>query len=95
MEKHHIVELRIGTCEDLIIETWWVSPLESGRTIDFAYSPSTIGVLTHHTKNDLRAMHFKACGLIDGKDILWDKCYTLPPSYFTETSVKLPAGFGF
>ena len=91
VEKHKIIELRKGDYEDVVIETWWVSPIGSNQVINFAYQPSLLS-MSYMSLTEMRNAHFKKHGVLD--KVHFDKCYTLPPSYFTGTSVKLPAGLG-
>lgn len=84
--RHQIIELRIGNCEDLIIETWWVGLLKNNQTIDFAYSPSELKT-SYLSKYEMRVKHFENHG-VNSKDVAWEKAYTLPPSYFLENGIK-------
>lgn len=87
LQPSQIIEYKKGTAEDLIIETWWVGNIENNEVIDFAYSPSMLELRTD-TLAAMRRRHFETHG-VDEK-VHFDKCYVLPPSYFTENSVKIP-----
>lgn len=89
LEKHKIIELRKGKLEDVIIETWWVSPLETNQAIDFAYQTSLLEVSPFLLRK-MRDNYFAEHGVLD--KVHFDKCYTLPPSYFTDSTVRLPRG---
>lgn len=87
LSPNQIIEYRMGTNENVIIETWWVGDIADNKCIDFAYNPNELDncILS---LDSLRNSHFKNHGVYE--DIHFDKCYTLPPSYFTNNKFRFP-----
>lgn len=87
LEPNQIVEYIKGIQEGIIVETWYVGSISENNLIEFAYQPALLDV-TGVSLSFLRECHFKR-HRVDGK-VYFEKSYTLPPSYFTENTVKIP-----